>query len=79
MRLIDSTPHAIAMSYWPVITPCAANMAAVLTRSTLPINRGSRNMLGKTRCKQCVSGHVVALLADLRNTSGDHIIYERRV
>ncbi len=28
MRLIDSTPQAIATSYWPVMTPCAANIAA---------------------------------------------------
>ena len=27
-RLIDSTPPAMTMSYWPAITPCAAKCAA---------------------------------------------------
>ena len=78
-RVIDSTPHAIAMSYAPAITPCATKCAACCDephcRSTLRRRHRPRQAGRDPR----VAGDVAALLTGLRDAAADDVVDARRV
>jgi hypothetical protein len=76
-RVMDSTPHAIAMSYAPAMTPCAAKCAACCDE---PHCR-SRVVAGTDsgRPAPSVATDVERLLADLVHAAGDHVVDELRV
>ena len=78
-RVIDSTPHAIAMSYAPAITPCATKCAACCDephcRSTLVAGTLPRQARRDPR----VAGHVAALLARLRDAPADDVVDQRGI
>ena len=78
-RVIDSTPHAIPMSYAPAITPCATKCAACCDdphcRSTLVAG----TLHGRPRRDPRVAGDVAALLARLRDAAADDVVDERGI
>ena len=78
-RDIDSTPQAIAMSYAPLITPCAAMCAACWDephcRSTVMPGTLSGNPAASTAC----AGDVERLVPDLRDAAADDVVDERGI
>ena len=73
-RVIDSTPHAIPMSYAPAITPCATKCAACCDephcRSTLVAGHAPRQSGRDPR----VAGDVAALLPRLGDAAADDVV-----
>ncbi len=78
-RVIDSTPHAIAMSYAPAITPCATKCDRLLRRAALPVDARRRHLPRQPAGDPRVARHVAALLARLGDATADDVVDPPRI
>ena len=78
-RVIDSTPHAIPMSYAPAITPCATKCAACCDephwRSTLVAG----TLHGSPAATHALRVTLQPCSPDLRHATADDVVDERRI
>ena len=78
-RVMDSTPHAIARSYAPAITPCATKCAACCDEPHCRSTLVAGTCHGQPGRDPGVAGHVAALLARLGDATADDVVDEAGV